>query len=253
MPQKIVAGNWKMFGSRAECEALLQSILAKQADAGSVQLVVFPPYLYIPQAQQMLADSTVAWGGQNVSQASEGAFTGEISANMLRDFGCSSVLVGHSERRQLYGETSDEVALKFQAATAAGLSPILCVGETLAQREAGDTVSVVTAQINALLQLENGVNSLYNGAIAYEPVWAIGTGKTASPEQAQAVHSAIRALIAEHDTTLAQQLTILYGGSVKRDNAQALFTMPDIDGGLIGGASLDAEHFLEIAKLCNNC
>lgn len=248
----LVAGNWKMHGSRAETATLLKNILNGLSDDMNCDVAVFPPSIYIPQVSEILQESRVLFGGQNLSSEPKGAYTGEISAAMLTDFGCHSVLVGHSERRQLFGESSDIVAQKYMAAAQAGLMPVLCVGETLAQRESGETLSVVSAQINAVISLENGLKALYNGVIAYEPVWAIGTGKTASPEQAQEVHAAIRSQIAGVDKPLAEQLRILYGGSVNRNNAAALFAMPDIDGGLIGGASLDAEHFLDIVRLCNN-
>lgn len=253
MRQKIVAGNWKMFGSNSENALLCQGILAGVESLNQVKLVVFPPSVYLLQVQQLLLGSPVGLGAQNVSEQPKGPFTGEIATSMLRDVGCEYVLAGHSERRQHYGETDEIVAQKFMAAAIADLKPILCVGETLADRKANNTEQVIASQISALLDLENGANSLYNGAIAYEPVWAIGTGQTATPEQAQVVHASIRAQIAKHDPLLAEQLMILYGGSVKRANAAELFAMPDIDGGLIGGASLDAEHFLDIAKLCNNC
>lgn len=252
MPRKIVAGNWKMHGSLEQSESLLSALQAGVSRAGDVQLVVFPPHLYIPQTQSLLQHSSIAWGAQNVSEQPEGAYTGEVSVSMLSEFGCQFVIVGHSERRQLFAETDGIVANKVVAVAKSGLTPIFCVGETQAEREAGQTLAVIARQINALLQLENGLDSLYNGVIAYEPVWAIGTGLTATPEQAQDVHAAIRRQIAEQNRELAMGLSILYGGSVKRDNAQSLFAMPDINGGLIGGASLDAEHFLDIATLCNN-
>lgn len=248
----LVAGNWKMHGSRAESVMLLKNILNGVSDGVVCDLAVFPPSIYIPQSAEILKESNILFGAQNLSPESKGAYTGEISAAMLIDFGCKSVLVGHSERRQLFGESDEIVAKKYMAAADAGLMPILCVGETLAQRDAGETQAVVSAQINAVIKLQNGVKALYNGVVAYEPIWAIGSGKTASPEQAQEVHAAIRSQIAEADSQLAEQLRILYGGSVNRDNAAALFSMPDIDGGLIGGASLDAEHFLDIARSWND-
>lgn len=252
MPKKRVAGNWKMHGSLLRNESLLQEILTGVDSVGDVELAVFPPQLYIPQVQSLLSGSSIAWGAQNVYTEPEGAYTGETSAPMLSEFGCQYAIVGHSERRQLFGETNQLAALKVVAVSEAGMVPIFCVGETRAEREAGQTLEVISRQINALLQLEKGLDSLYNAVIAYEPVWAIGTGLTATPEQAQEVHAGIRRQIAEHNRELASGLTILYGGSVKRDNAESLFSMPDINGGLIGGASLDAKHFLDIALLCNN-
>lgn len=251
MRKMIVAGNWKMYGSSSESELLLKSLIEGEDQAQNCDLIVFPPYVYLHLTQALLQDTDISWGAQDVSFEPKGAFTGEISANMLRDMGCKYTLVGHSERRQYHEETNEQVAKKFIAATIADIKPILCVGETLAERTAGQTLQIVSEQINALLDLENGVKSLYNGVIAYEPVWAIGTGQTATPEEAQEIHSAIRELIAVRDPDLAQRLPLLYGGSVKRENAESLFAMPDIDGGLIGGASLDAQHFLDIAKLCN--
>lgn len=252
MRQPMVAGNWKMYGSRASVAQLLNAIKQGSAQIQGVELVVFPPYLFIEQASVALANSQIAWGAQNVSAQVEGAFTGEISPNMLVDFGCRYVLVGHSERRTLYGETNIIVAEKFAAALAAGLKPVLCVGETLAEREASKTEQVIQQQLAAVLSLKGGVDLFSKAVIAYEPVWAIGTGQTAKPEQAQAVHQFIRRQIAELDKNVAQRLRILYGGSVKRANAKELFLMPDIDGGLIGGASLDANEFLDIARSCNN-
>ncbi len=205
------------------------------------------PFPYLAQAQSALTGTCLAWGAQNVSEQAQGAFTGEVSAAMLQDFSCRYVLVGHSERRAIYGESDVLVAEKFAAALAAGLHPILCVGETLAQREAGQTVDVVSAQIDAVLQ-RVGVAAFTDAVVAYEPVWAIGTGRTASSAQAQEVHAAIRAQIARADANVAEGLQILYGGSVKPSNALELFGMPDIDGGLIGGASLVAADFLAICR-----
>jgi triosephosphate isomerase len=247
MRQKLVAGNWKMYGGLKTNLQLLQDVVAGVAPLHGMAAAVCVPFPYLAQAQSVLNGSSLAWGAQNLSQHTQGAYTGEVSAAMLQDFGCRYVLVGHSERRALYGESDALVAEKFAAALAAGLRPVLCVGETLAQREAGQTVAVVSGQIDAVLQ-RVGVAAFSGAVVAYEPVWAIGTGRTASSEQAQEVHAAIRAQIASADAKIADALQILYGGSVKPGNAVELFGMPDIDGGLIGGASLVAADFLAICK-----
>lgn len=252
MRQKFIAGNWKMYGSLQETSILLSELEKGVGSLENVELAVFPPFPYLAETARILEGTKIAWGGQNLSTALSGAFTGEVSALMLRDFGCRYVLVGHSERRQFFGETDQIVAEKFKIAASADLTPILCVGETLAERQAGQTLAVVERQLQAVLALEQGSRALYNAVLAYEPVWAIGTGETATPEQAQEVHSHLRQCVAKADETLAKQLRILYGGSVKRDNVFALTSMPDIDGGLVGGASLDYEHFLDIARLCNS-
>jgi triosephosphate isomerase len=248
----IVAGNWKMYGSKKSVAQLLTK-LQMSIDAPGVDVIVFPPYVFLDQTEKILAGSHVYWGAQNVSEKPDGAVTGEISAAMLREFNCSYVLVGHSERRQLFAETSEQVAAKFIMAGKSGLKPVLCVGETMADREAGKTYDIVTEQLAPILAEQDGRMILTDAIIAYEPVWAIGTGLTASPEQAQEMHVWIRQQVAKYDRTLAQRLSILYGGSVKRSNAEALFAMPDIDGGLVGGASLDAEEFLDIIKICKHC
>jgi triosephosphate isomerase len=244
---KLVAGNWKMHGGAVQNQALLAAILAGTKDSGGAEVAVCVPYPYLQQAQTLLLGSHVSWGAQNVSQHEKGAYTGEVSAGMLTDFGCRYVIVGHSERRALYGEDSAIVAQKFKAALGGGLTPILCIGETLDQREAGITEQVVAEQLDAVTELV-GVGALGKSVLAYEPVWAIGTGKTATPDQAQDVHSFIRGRIAAHDPEVASGLKILYGGSVKATNAGELFAMPDIDGGLIGGASLVADEFLAICQ-----
>lgn len=246
MRRKLVAGNWKMHGSLAENEALLAGVLAGVAGA-KTDVAVCVPFPFLAQVQAKLAGSPVAWGAQNLSQHGKGAFTGEVSAAMLRDFGCKYVIVGHSERRALYGETDALVAEKFEAAQAAGLVPILCVGETLGEREGGITQAVVARQLDAVIA-KSGVGALADAVVAYEPVWAIGTGKTATPEQAQEVHAFIRGKIAALDPAVAEGLIIQYGGSMKASNAAELLAQPDIDGGLIGGASLVAEEFLAICK-----
>lgn len=252
MRQKLVAGNWKMNGSRESVDHLLKSVKARAKEVTQAELAVFSPFVFLEKATEVLADSLVAWGAQNVSQEQNGAYTGEISTAMLLDYGCQYVIVGHSERRALYGEDNAQVAAKFMAALEVGLLPILCVGESLAQREAGETLSVVSEQLEAVLSLADNHSSLAKAVIAYEPIWAIGTGKQASPEQAQEVHHAIREQCRERDSKLGDSMRILYGGSVKPDNAASLFAMPDIDGALVGGASLDADKFIEIGLLCNS-
>jgi triosephosphate isomerase len=247
MRRKLVAGNWKMHGGLAQNAELLDAVRSGVAALPGIDCAVCVPFPYLAQAQQKLSGSAVKWGAQNVHQLDKGAYTGEVSAAMLRDFGCSHVIVGHSERRAYYGESSHLVAEKFLAAQKAGLLPILCVGESLEQRESGITEQVVAGQLDALIQL-GGVQSLRGAVVAYEPVWAIGTGKTATSAQAQAVHAFIRQRVASHDGKIASGLCILYGGSVKAGNAAELFAMPDIDGGLIGGASLVADEFLAICR-----
>lgn len=247
MRQTLVAGNWKMNGSLASNQQLIEGVLAGVAKGVNAEVAVCPPAIYIPQVAEMLAGSNIAWGGQDLSQEESGAFTGQISASMLIDLKCEYVIVGHSERRTLNGETDELVAEKFVAAQKAGLKPILCVGELLEEREAGDTEAVVARQLDAVIE-KAGIGAIGKGVIAYEPVWAIGTGKTATPQQAQDVHAFIRQRLAENDVNIAESVQILYGGSVKPDNAAELFSMPDIDGGLIGGASLDANSFLGICS-----
>ncbi len=244
MRHKIVAGNWKMHGSRAENAALIEAIIGTVTD-DRVSCVICPPFVYLHDAWRMLRSSAVALGAQDVCAEAVGAYTGEVSAAMLQDVGCRYTLVGHSERRAMYGDTNALVARKFVAARSRELIPILCVGEQLAEREAGHTHEVVGAQLDAVLEL-SGVQSLGRAVIAYEPVWAIGTGRTATPEQAQEVHDFIRQRVAQGDAKIAAGLRILYGGSVKAGNARDIFSMPDVDGGLIGGASLKAEEFLAI-------
>lgn len=247
MRRKLVAGNWKMYGSLARNKALLEGVLAGVHDLRNADYGVCVPYPYLAQAQSMLQGSMVAWGAQNMSQNEQGAFTGEVSAGMLADFGCRYVILGHSERRALFHESNDIVAAKFDTAIKAGLTPIFCVGETLAERESGVTEQVVARQLDVILN-HVGAQAVSRSVVAYEPVWAIGTGKTAAPEQAQAVHAFIRQRVAQLDDGAAQDLRILYGGSMKPGNAAQLFAMPDIDGGLIGGASLVAEEFVAICS-----
>jgi len=247
MRRKLVAGNWKMHGTQAQNAGLLDAVRSGMSRVPDVDCAVCVPFPYLAQAQQRLSGSNVKWGAQNVHQMDKGAYTGEVSAAMLCDFGCTYVIVGHSERRAYYAESSRLVAEKFLAAQQAGLTPILCMGETLQQREDGVTERVVAEQLDALMEL-GGVQALRNAVLAYEPVWAIGTGRTATSAQAQAVHAFIRQRIAARDGQIASALCILYGGSVKAGNAAELFAMPDIDGGLIGGASLVAEEFLAICR-----
>jgi triosephosphate isomerase len=246
MRQPLVAGNWKMHGSRAENASLVNDLLDLLPAGKRAEILVCPPFPYLLETGRLLKDSGVQLGAQSVCAEAQGAFTGEVSAAMLKDVGCRYVLVGHSERRQLYAENDALVARKFVAAQAQGLVPILCVGETLEEREASLTLAVVSRQIEAVLAV-SGVKSLGHAVIAYEPVWAIGTGRTASGEQAQEVHAMIRTKVAALDARIGGSVRILYGGSVKASNAQELFAMPDIDGGLVGGASLKADEF---ARIC---
>ena len=244
MRRRIVAGNWKLHGSRAFATSLVGQVAAALPDG--VEVIVLPPLPYLGDLIEDFEGTSLAFGAQDVSSNKQGAFTGEVSATMLVDVGAKYGLVGQSERRQYHAESSELVALKFVAALDAGLTPILCLGEGLAQREAGDTEAIIAAQLNPVLE-RAGVAAFANAVVAYEPVWAIGTGLTASPEQAQAVHAFIRGEIGKHDATIADSLPILYGGSVKPDNAVSLFAQADVDGGLIGGASLVAADFLAIA------
>lgn len=250
MRKPIVAGNWKMNGSRSQVVELVNAINSQigglQAN-GAVEVIVCPPAIFIPQVEALLNESKIKLGGQNAANQTSGAYTGEISPAFLAEFGCSHVILGHSERRQLYGETSELVAEKFCLAQQQGLTPILCVGETQQQREAGDTFAVIDEQLRAVLK-SAGIAAFANAVIAYEPVWAIGTGLTATPEQAQDVHQHIRAQLAEHDAEIAAATRLLYGGSVKPDNAKSLFACADIDGGLIGGAALKAADFIAICE-----
>jgi len=249
MRKKLVAGNWKMYGNLASNAQLLAGVKAGISGL-SCGVAVCVPFPYLAQAQSVLGGSAVAWGAQNISEHVQGAYTGEVAAGMLNDFGCRYVIVGHSERRALYGDSDAVVAAKFVAVQAAGLVPILCVGETLAEREAGQTQAVVSRQLSVVLG-RVGVAAMAKAVVAYEPVWAIGTGKTATPAQAQEVHAAIRAQVAAADPAVAADLQLLYGGSVKPQNAVELFAQADIDGGLIGGAALVAEDFLAICRAAN--
>jgi triosephosphate isomerase len=245
MRSKLVAGNWKMHGDFARNTALLGELAA--VDTSAAQMVVIPPFPYLTQCRDFLAAGHVGLGAQDVSEYASGAYTGEVSASMLSDVGCGYVLVGHSERRSMHGESDDLVARKAVAACGGGLIPIICVGESLQERESGQTRSVVERQLGAVIAIA-GLSVLRKSVVAYEPVWAIGTGRTATPEQAQDVHAFIRGLVASRDEECAASIGILYGGSVKASNAADLFAMPDVDGGLAGGASLVAQEFLEIHR-----
>lgn len=236
-----------MHGSLAANQVLLTALVSQLEGLNGMRCAVCVPFPYLAQAQASLTGSKLAWGAQNLSQYDKGAYTGEVSASMLLEFGCRYVIVGHSERRALFGETDAVVAAKFAAALAAGLTPILCVGETLEERDAGRAESVIARQLDAVIA-GSGMAGLAKSVVAYEPVWAIGTGKTASPEQAQAVHAFIRRKLAALDADIAAALVIQYGGSVKAANAAELFSQPDIDGGLIGGASLDLDEFMAICQ-----
>ncbi|WP_244072604.1 triose-phosphate isomerase [Nitrosomonas sp. PY1] len=248
MRKKLVVGNWKMHGNLLENRQLLESVVTNVSNMHEkAQFAVCVPFPYLPSVQAMLQNTSVSWGAQNLSQFDKGAYTGEVSSGMLVDFACDFVIVGHSERRSIYGETNEVVAEKCAAAQRAGITPILCVGETYEQREAGITEKIIKEQLDAIIQ-SIGIDFFNQAVIAYEPVWAIGTGKTASPQQAQDVHAFIRKIIANQNSVIADVLLILYGGSVKASNAQELFMMPDIDGGLIGGASLVADDFVAICR-----
>ncbi len=247
MRKFLVAGNWKMNGSNAANNALVAGLLDGVPEGDGFELLVCPPFPYLAAVAQQAAGSKVSVGAQNVAEHEAGAYTGETAPSMLVDVGCAYVIVGHSERRAMYGESSQQVAAKYVAAQAAGLKPILCVGETLEERESGATESVINEQLDAVVELA-GIASIAAAVIAYEPVWAIGTGMTATPDQAQDVHRHIRARLATADAELAAKVQILYGGSMKGENAPGLLGMEDIDGGLIGGASLKASDFLAIAQ-----
>jgi triosephosphate isomerase len=245
MRSRAVVGNWKLNGSLAGNESLLRALLREIPRSPNVACAVCVPSPYLAQVQGLLAGSGVGWGGQDVSRYDQGAYTGEVSGRMLAEFGCRYAIVGHSERRTLFGEGDALVAEKYAAARRAKLTPIFCVGETLAERERGETEKVLARQVDALLD-KCGVAELDGGIVAYEPVWAIGTGKTATAAQAQQAQAFIRGRVAAKDRTIADALPILYGGSVKASNAAELFAMPDVDGGLVGGASLVAEDFAGI-------
>ena len=246
MRKKMVAGNWKMHTSRREAKSLLEGIKNGEWPS-AVDVVVIPPFVHLPLAENILQSTSIAWGAQNLYVGESGAFTGEVSGSMLVDYGCKYVLVGHSERRSLFHEDVTLVGLKCKAALHAGLIPILCVGEKKEEREKNQTEEVIKTQLDSVLNTIS-IEELKRLVVAYEPVWAIGTGLTATPDEAQTVHAFIRKEIAKVGLELADKMRILYGGSVKADNARGLFAMPDIDGGLIGGASLKAESFLAICQ-----
>ncbi|MBL4582677.1 MAG: triose-phosphate isomerase [Gammaproteobacteria bacterium] len=250
MRQKLVVGNWKMHGSRAQVRQLIEGVATGSAGLSNVEIAVGPTFLHIGLAAEICAGKGadhLKLAAQNLSAEPQGAFTGEVSAPMLAEYGVNYVIVGHSERREIFAETNQVVAAKFKAAQASGLIPILCVGESLAQRQAGTSAEVVLMQLNAVIEAA-GIAALQSAVLAYEPLWAIGTGKTASKEQAQEIHRVLREHIAKSNTAIAQSIRILYGGSVKAANATELFSQADIDGGLVGGASLKAEEFVSICK-----
>lgn len=247
MNKKLVIANWKMHGTQAANARLIEGLLPMLQGLDAVQVAICPPTPYLAQLTGLLADTGLAVGAQNLNERAQGAYTGEVSGQMLADLGCDYALVGHSERRSLFGESDAQVAMKFEAALAAGLTPVLCLGESIHQRRAGNTNAVIGSQLKAVLD-QVGIEQLAKGVIAYEPVWAIGTGASASPEQAQQVHRHIRQLLAARDPELAPRIALLYGGSVNADNAAELFAQQDIDGGLIGGASLDVASFSAICQ-----
>lgn len=243
----LVAGNWKMNGSLESTRELASAVAAGATGISGVEIAICPPFVYLAEARAALSGSNVVLGAQNVCDQDSGAFTGEVSPAMLGELDCRFAIVGHSERRQIYGETDELVATRFVAAKRNGLVPVLCVGETLEEREGDRTDSVISRQIDAVLDV-GGEYALREAVVAYEPVWAIGTGRTASPEQAQQVHAFIRGRVAKTDADAAEALRILYGGSMKPANAAGLMEQPDVDGGLIGGASLKADDFLAICR-----
>lgn len=248
MRKPFVAGNWKMHGSKAAIMGLVTGLNAQSGRAGNATVAICPPAIYIDYVTKCLSAGNISIGAQNIAQeAVQGAYTGETSAEMLKDLGCQYVILGHSERRAIYGETDALIAEKVKVAIESGLTPILCVGETLEEREAGQLESVISAQMNAVLDVV-GIEGFQSTVIAYEPVWAIGTGKTATSAQAQEVHAFIRSILANLDAEIAEGVIIQYGGSVKPNNAAELFSQPDIDGGLIGGASLNADDFMAICE-----
>jgi triosephosphate isomerase len=250
MRQPLVAGNWKMNGSRASISELLTGLKAGIGQVTTAEVAVCAPAIYLPDTQALLDGTPIRWGAQDISVHPSGAYTGEIAGSMLKDFGCHYAIIGHSERRAYHGETDEVVAQKFAAARASGLVPILCVGETLEEREQGVTEQVVGRQLDAVVA-HCGIEMVGDGVIAYEPVWAIGTGKTASKEQAQDVHAFIRGRLAASSQSVADDMRILYGGSMNPKNAAELVAQPDIDGGLIGGASLKAQDFLAVCSAAN--
>ena len=250
MRQPLVAGNWKMNGSRDSVMALLDGIKAGIGEVTTAEVAVCSPHIFLGEVESQLTGSAVAWGGQDVSVHESGAFTGETAGSMLVEYGCKYVIIGHSERRQYHDESNETVAEKFAAARKAGLIPLFCIGETLEERESGTMEAVLAGQVDAVISA-CGVEMLGEGVIAYEPVWAIGTGKTASPEQAQEVHAWIRNRVAQSSAEVAEKIQILYGGSMNPGNAADLLAQPDLDGGLIGGASLKPADFLAVCTAAN--
>jgi triosephosphate isomerase (TIM) len=246
-PRPLIAGNWKMHGSAASAKSLVQDLIAETAQLAPVDILLLPPFPYLALVNDLITGTSLHLGAQDLASQSSGAYTGEVAGEMLRDCGATHVLVGHSERRALFAESNELVAEKFIRAQACGLIPILCVGESLAQRDAGATQTVVAEQLAAVMRLA-GVGAMASSVVAYEPVWAIGTGRTATPAQAQEVHAALRSQIALADAKIAGSFRLLYGGSVKAANAADLLAEPDIDGALVGGASLDAKEFAQIAR-----
>ena len=251
MRRKLVVANRKMNGSLPSNKAFLQGLLAGTCDSKDADYAVCMPHPYLFQVENLLKDSPITWGGQNMSRYESGAYTGSVSPSMLKEFGCEYVIIGHSERRQRGHDTDHSIGVRFDVAVKAGLKPIFCMGETSDEYEEGMTDVVTIRQLNAVIA-EVGVQGLAHGVLAYEPVWAIGTGKAASPEHAQNILSFLRGHIELLDAEVAQNIRILYGGSVKADNAVKLFSMPDIDGGLVGGASLNTEEFVAICKAAND-
>lgn len=254
MRKPLVAGNWKMNGSSESNQLLLDGILAKVDTFSSVEVALFPPAVYLHQVQQALQGTGMSWGTQNLSQFDKGAYTGEISATMLADFGCDYVLIGHSERRCLYAELDLDqrvldriVAEKYEMSVKEGITPIICIGESPEEHAVGRTEEVIARLLDTVIAYQ-GVEGLAHTVLAYEPVWAIGTGRSATPEWAQDVHNFMRQRVAKHDPAIAESLRILYGGSIKGNNAAPLFSQPDVDGGLVGGASLDVEQFVQICQ-----
>ncbi|MDK1024012.1 MAG: triose-phosphate isomerase [Gammaproteobacteria bacterium] len=250
MRRKLVAGNWKMNGSRASIKQLLNGILDQNTESGC-EIAVFPPVVFLPMVQEMLLSTRIGLGAQNIDSHVQGAFTGEVSASMVAEFGCTYVLIGHSERRAYYAETDDIVSEKFSACVASGLRPVLCVGETLEQRQKGLTEEIVKHQLQMVLD-NCGIGTFAEAIIAYEPVWAIGTGMSASPRQAEEVHALIRDVMMQEDSGIGQQIRLLYGGSVSPESASKLFAEENIDGALVGGASLNAADFLKISQLAGH-
>jgi triosephosphate isomerase len=251
MKSPLVIANWKMNGCAADNEWLIENILVLFNEVDNGELVISPPSPYLVQIAELLSRSQIKLAAQNMSAFNLGAHTGEVSSAMLNDFGCEYVLLGHSERRIIYHENNHLIALKFAAACSAGITPVLCVGETLKQYQCNETLAVILTQIDAVLA-EVGIQAFDKAVIAYEPVWAIGTGETATPEQAQHIHLQIRTQLAKHDVNIANKIAIIYGGSLNTKNAQALFSQNDIDGGLVGGASLEAEAFIQIYQAAIN-